>query len=487
MSGRVAAVTHRGAFDLIRERLGPRAGLINLVAASLDHVAHAHRRDRRRRARVRVDHERQLPAARAVRRHRGVVDRVAGEVLDAGERVRPGRPGSRRVRRGGLAARTGLGVAGRAGHLPVEATRGGVADLLLLRDRAVRCRDDAVRGVLLLLAARSRSTGRRRTSRRCAPTCSSASRSAASSRSRSRPAPRLVLMPRGIAVDTLGQLGLPVAVALGKVAVAFMLLGFVAATFGAALETALSFGYSISQYFGWQWGKFVRPARCRPLPPRRPAGDHRPAVAVDLDHGRPDQGHRVLDRVLGGCAAAHVLPDPGRRERPARTWASTCNKRLANTLGCRVPCRGHAGGGGGNPADAVDEGGAMSAGRELDLHLDLLDRQIVDRDGRLCGKVDDLELRGTGEGGSSTCRPCWSGRSRLPLVLGGGSAGGWRTSPATPPVTSSGRRSHRRRHVVEMAQHDQARCHGISTGPGSGRHLGRGQDHRPAARSQPCE
>ncbi len=32
-----------------------------------------------------------------------------------------------------------------------------------------------------------------------------------------------------------------------------------AATFGAALETALSCGYTIAQYFGWQWGKFVRP------------------------------------------------------------------------------------------------------------------------------------------------------------------------------------------------------------------------------------
>ena len=69
----------------------------------------------------------------------------------------------------------------------------------------------------------------------------------------------LVLLPRGITVDTLGQLGLPVAVAVGKIGVAVMIIGFVAATFGAALETALSFGYSLSQYVGWQWGKYVRP------------------------------------------------------------------------------------------------------------------------------------------------------------------------------------------------------------------------------------
>ncbi|HEY9376890.1 MAG TPA: divalent metal cation transporter [Jiangellaceae bacterium] len=69
----------------------------------------------------------------------------------------------------------------------------------------------------------------------------------------------LVLLPAGVSVDTLGQVGLPVAVALGKVGLAFVLIGFFAATFGAACETGLSVGYSIAQYFGWQWGKYVRP------------------------------------------------------------------------------------------------------------------------------------------------------------------------------------------------------------------------------------
>lgn len=69
----------------------------------------------------------------------------------------------------------------------------------------------------------------------------------------------LVLQPAGISVDGLGQVGLPVAVALGKVGIAVAVLGFVAATFGAACETGLSVGYSVAQYFGWQWGKFVRP------------------------------------------------------------------------------------------------------------------------------------------------------------------------------------------------------------------------------------
>jgi Mn2+/Fe2+ NRAMP family transporter len=69
----------------------------------------------------------------------------------------------------------------------------------------------------------------------------------------------LVFLPVGVEVDTLGQVALPVAVALGKIGLAIALLGFFAATFGAACETGLSVGYSLAQYFGWQWGKFVRP------------------------------------------------------------------------------------------------------------------------------------------------------------------------------------------------------------------------------------
>jgi sporulation protein YlmC with PRC-barrel domain len=34
----------------------------------------------------------------------------------------------------------------------------------------------------------------------------------------------------------------------------------------------------------------------------------------------------------------------------------------------------------------------MPEGRELDLHLQLLDRQVQDRDGRMICKIDDLEL-----------------------------------------------------------------------------------------------
>jgi Mn2+/Fe2+ NRAMP family transporter len=40
-----------------------------------------------------------------------------------------------------------------------------------------------------------------------------------------------------------------------------VLIGIFAATFGAALETALSSGYVVAQYLGWPWGKHVAPRR----------------------------------------------------------------------------------------------------------------------------------------------------------------------------------------------------------------------------------
>jgi Mn2+/Fe2+ NRAMP family transporter len=60
-------------------------------------------------------------------------------------------------------------------------------------------------------------------------------------------------------VDTLPQVALPTAVVLGKVGLAVLLIGIFAATFGAALETGLSAGYTVAQYLGWQWGKYVKP------------------------------------------------------------------------------------------------------------------------------------------------------------------------------------------------------------------------------------
>ncbi|GIG22939.1 hypothetical protein Cch01nite_36630 [Cellulomonas chitinilytica] len=71
----------------------------------------------------------------------------------------------------------------------------------------------------------------------------------------------IVFLPQAIEVSSLSQIVLPVALAGGKLALAVVIVGIVAATFGAALETGLSSGYTLAQFFGWSWGKFRRPAQ----------------------------------------------------------------------------------------------------------------------------------------------------------------------------------------------------------------------------------
>jgi sporulation protein YlmC with PRC-barrel domain len=68
------------------------------------------------------------------------------------------------------------------------------------------------------------------------------------------------------------------------------------------------------------------------------------------------------------------------------------------------------------------------AGRELDLHLQLLDRQVVDRDDRLVCKVDDLELE-PDEGGNLIVTAILVGPRALGPRLGG-RLGRWTTAIA---------------------------------------------------------
>jgi Mn2+/Fe2+ NRAMP family transporter len=69
----------------------------------------------------------------------------------------------------------------------------------------------------------------------------------------------IVFHPRGISTDNLAQVTIPVSAALGRVGTGLLLVGMFAAIFSAALETALSAGYAVSQFLGWQWGKRLRP------------------------------------------------------------------------------------------------------------------------------------------------------------------------------------------------------------------------------------
>ena len=67
----------------------------------------------------------------------------------------------------------------------------------------------------------------------------------------------------------------------------------------------------------------------------------------------------------------------------------------------------------------VASGTDEDRGRRLLLGLQLLDRQIVDREGRLAGKVDDVELTTPDEGGPPIVTALVSGRGALARRLGG--------------------------------------------------------------------
>ncbi|WP_089155821.1 NRAMP family divalent metal transporter [Micromonospora sp. NBS 11-29] len=65
--------------------------------------------------------------------------------------------------------------------------------------------------------------------------------------------------PSDAALGSLDEVARPVATALGGAGLVAAVLAFFAVTFGAALETGLSAAYAAAQYFGWQWGKRVSP------------------------------------------------------------------------------------------------------------------------------------------------------------------------------------------------------------------------------------
>ena len=64
------------------------------------------------------------------------------------------------------------------------------------------------------------------------------------------------------------------------------------------------------------------------------------------------------------------------------------------------------------------------AGRRFDAALHLLDRQLIDKDGRLAGKVDDLELTFPEGGGPPLVTAILAGPGALSRRIGG-RLGGW--------------------------------------------------------------
>lgn len=70
-----------------------------------------------------------------------------------------------------------------------------------------------------------------------------------------------LLRPHGITPEFLGTPMLGTLVTLGKLGVVVALLGALFAIGGAAVESSLSGAYSMTQFFGWKWGKHQEPLK----------------------------------------------------------------------------------------------------------------------------------------------------------------------------------------------------------------------------------
>jgi manganese transport protein len=69
-----------------------------------------------------------------------------------------------------------------------------------------------------------------------------------------------LLLPHGINADLLGTVALVAQSPLGEIGLALALVGILFAVSGAAIDSAFSGAYNVAQFFGWEWGKYRRPA-----------------------------------------------------------------------------------------------------------------------------------------------------------------------------------------------------------------------------------
>jgi len=67
--------------------------------------------------------------------------------------------------------------------------------------------------------------------------------------------------PLGVNPELIGTTALGANVSLGEVGLVFALIGIFFAVGGAAIDTCFSAAYNISQFFGWEWGKYQTAAR----------------------------------------------------------------------------------------------------------------------------------------------------------------------------------------------------------------------------------
>jgi len=132
------------------------------------------------------------------------------------------------------------------------------------------------------------------------------------------------------------------------------------------------------------WGATVRPHLARSA---------RARTRDPHDRRRPGAADGIRSSLFSGRAAADLCADPARRERqgvhgPPRQRPDRKRTRVNLSRGDHDRCLGS------DPVDDPDERGSELSGKEIDIGLHVLDHQLLDKDGRRCGNVDDLAIEG---------------------------------------------------------------------------------------------
>lgn len=69
-----------------------------------------------------------------------------------------------------------------------------------------------------------------------------------------------LLLPQGVTASLAGTIALVAGSALGQVGLILVLVGFLFAIGGAAIDASFSGAYVLAQFFGWEWGRYRRNA-----------------------------------------------------------------------------------------------------------------------------------------------------------------------------------------------------------------------------------
>ena len=177
----------------------------------------------------------------------------------------------------------------------------------------------------------------------------------------------------------------------GKIGLLVALVGILFAVGGASIDTVFSGAYNLAQFFGWEWGRY-----------RHPSGAPRFAltwmfllvaalaiVMTGVDPVMLTEYAVIFSAVALPLTYIPILLVANDRRYMGALRQRTARQHARDRLPRRDPDRrGHR-----RSSDDPDKRGAELM-TQIYLARNVLDHQLLDADGRRCGKVDDLAIEG---------------------------------------------------------------------------------------------